>query len=33
MVRTGHSIYSATHLKLYQYLPIDEEKVKHTGEY
>ena len=33
MVNVSHTIYVATHKKLYEYFPTDIEKVKHTGEY
>ena len=32
MVRVTHSIFVATHAQVYQFLPVDEKQVKHTGE-
>ena len=33
MVRSTHSMFAATHHKLYSYLPWDVNKVKQTGDY
>ena len=33
MALAGHSIYSATHQRAYDYLPCDEHQIKHTGKW
>ena len=32
MVRSGHSVFVATHEKIYSFFPADIEKMKHTGK-